>query len=107
MGDFDEGKCFKLDLVTGMKYILCSLSVGKVDYMMDIIQSKAKAKLLEQPNPLESLATADRNFIVDDDKFDMGQYIEDELKGKHSTELTDIGDWSVCDHVCGGGIQLK
>jgi len=37
MGDFDEGKCFKLDLVTGMKYILCSLSVGKVDYMMDII----------------------------------------------------------------------
>lgn len=62
---------------------------------------------MEQPNPLESLATADRNFIVDDDKFDMGQYIEDELKGKHSTELTDIGDWSVCDHVCGGGIQLK
>lgn len=26
---------------------------------------------------------------------------------KHKQQFVDIGDWSVCDHVCGGGLQSK
>lgn len=35
--------------------------------------------------------------------------MKEELEGKKhpAAELIDVGDWSVCDHVCGGGVQLK
>jgi len=39
--------------------------------MMDIIWRKFKAKMEEKPNPLEDEATAERNFMIDDNKFDM------------------------------------
>lgn len=45
---------------------------------------------------------------MDNKNFDMGDYVKEELEGKsHESELIDIGDWSVCDHVCGGGQQHK
>jgi len=49
----------------------------------------------------------DPNFAVDNKNFDMGKYIKDELDDKKHDELVDIGDWSVCDHVCGGVEQHK
>lgn len=34
--------------------------------------------------------------------------MKEELSGvKHTHEFADLGDWSVCDHVCGGGSQTK
>jgi hypothetical protein len=54
-----------------------------------------------------SEADYDSNFAIDNKKFDMAQYIKDEMSGKHPEEQIDIGDWSVCDHVCGGGMAVK
>lgn len=37
----------------------------------------------------------------------MAEYIKSELKGDNKSEFADIGDWSICSKVCGGGFQMK
>jgi len=51
--------------------------------------------------------TTSNNFALDNKNFDMAAYVKDELAGKKHEDTVDIGDWSVCDHVCGGGMQIK
>lgn len=47
------------------------------------------------------------NFAIDDKNFDMAKYIKEEIAGKKHDNEIDVGDWSVCDHVCGGGMSMK
>jgi hypothetical protein len=86
---------------------MCSTSEGKVLSLMDFIYQYQRAKFLKKDNPLEEHSKAERNFIIDQKDFDLAKYIEDEQNGKHDSEFVDIGDWSICDHVCGGGQQFK
>lgn len=39
--------------------------------------------------------------------FDLDKYIKDQTKPLEEDKEVDLGDWSVCDHVCGGGSQHK
>jgi len=41
------------------------------------------------------------------DNFDLEKYISDQTKPLTTDHDVDLGDWSVCDHVCGGGLQHK
>lgn len=41
------------------------------------------------------------------DNFDLDKYIKDQTKPFDENIEVDLGDWSVCDHVCGGGTQHK
>jgi len=49
----------------------------------------------------------DRNFTMDMEKFDLPAYIKEQTKEPNYDEVVDLGDWSICDHVCGGGNQVK
>lgn len=74
---------------------------------MDFVYQMQKAKFLKKDDPFEEEATSERNFIIDQPNFDMEKFIEEDSKGLHDSEWVDIGDWSVCDHVCGGGNMFK
>lgn len=107
LGKFDEGKCIKLNLRSGASYIVCSTNESKmldmVNYIFDIWKSK-----LTKKTDYEENAEFSANFSIDDKNFDLEKYIKEEQEGKqHPNEFVDIGDWSVCDHVCGGGLQTK
>lgn len=46
--------------------------------------------------------------MIDNQNFDLKKFVKAELAGdKTGDKYTDIGDWSVCDHVCGGGLSTK
>jgi len=49
----------------------------------------------------------ERNFTIDMDKFDLKAYIKESNKPFKEGEIEDLGDWAICDHVCGGGSQVK
>lgn len=107
MGEFDEGACFKLKLKTGLTYIICSVNKGKINSLMDYIWRGFKAKMEERKGIFDNEVKMDTNFSIDNKNFDMAQYVKDQLSGKKKDEEPDLGDWGVCDHVCGGGIAVK
>lgn len=107
MGTFDEGNCLKLKLKNGYSYIICSVNSGKISGLMDYIYRAYKGRKEKKNDVFGAEIHKDTNFSVDNEHFDMEQYIKDEMSGKKSNEIVDIGDWTVCDHVCGGGTQTK
>jgi hypothetical protein len=58
-------------------------------------------------NPFKSEMVSDRNFTLDMDKFNLKEYLAEQTKPFVEGEIEDLGDWGICDHVCGGGNQVK
>lgn len=49
----------------------------------------------------------DTNFSLDNANFDLASYVKEQLKGGSKASIGDLGDWSICNQVCGGGMQVK
>lgn len=62
-------------------------------------------KKLKKQGMLDEYLKMDRTFYIDNPLFDMAKFLKEQEGDKE--EIIDIGDWSVCDHVCGGGNQHK
>jgi len=107
MGIFDEGKCLQLTLKIGFKYIMCSTDYKKEKVLEENIYRVYDAKIKEIKDPFKGEITEDRNFTIDMDKFDLKKFIKEQNKPFKEGEIEDLGDWSICDHVCGGGDQVK
>jgi hypothetical protein len=58
-------------------------------------------------NPFKGEMDMERNFTIDMDKFDLKEYLKLQNKPFKEGEIEDLGDWTICDHVCGGGNQVK
>lgn len=65
------------------------------------------AKIKNINNPFKGELKQDRNFTIDMEKFDLKEFLSEQNKPFKEGEIEDLGDWSICDHVCGGGSQVK